>query len=260
MEARPWPAFLARGPWPLARPSMHNALSLDYWDTLFDGSTLPERRERRLAALRRMLRNLDCDLPDEEFHALCRAAAAEADRWWREEHRGYTADERIRWMLKQLDVTRPVECEHVAAAVRAVDETLLELPPSMLEGAKDTVTTLAQRFPLAILSDTGFASSAAQDALLAREGLHEVFATRIYSMDIGHAKPRREIFEACARGLGRAPETIIHIGDNERTDVRGALDAGFRAIRLDIVRDGGPSAAELVARSFDELREYLLEQ
>ena len=68
-------------------------------------------------------------------------------------------------------------------------------------------------------------------------------------MNVGHAKPRREMFEACAAALGRAPETIIHIGDNERTDVRGALDAGFRAIRLDVVRDGGPSAAELVVYS-----------
>ncbi|HJU69431.1 MAG TPA: HAD family hydrolase, partial [Gemmatimonadaceae bacterium] len=238
---------------------MQYALSLDYWDTLFDGSNLPARVERRQAALRRMLRNLECDLPDEEFATLYRAAGAEADRWWREEHRGYSADDRIRWMLGRLNVTRPADCEHVAAAVRAVDETLLELPPPMLEGAKETVERLAERFPLAILSDTGFASGAAQDALLAREGVHDHFAARIYSMDIGHAKPRREMFEACAAALGRAPETIIHIGDNERTDVRGALDAGFRAIRLDIVRDSGPSAAELVARSFGELREYLLE-
>src|SRR5688572_32124348 len=82
------------------------ALSLDYWDTLFDGGTLPERLERRQEALRRMLRNLGCDLPDHEFSVLYRASAAEADRWWREEHRGYTADERIRWMLGQLNVTR----------------------------------------------------------------------------------------------------------------------------------------------------------
>jgi putative hydrolase of the HAD superfamily len=251
---------LALGPWPLTRPPMRTALSLDYWDTLFDGSTLPERKQRRQAALRGMLRNLECDIPDHEFSMLCRAAAAEADRWWREEHRGYTADERIRWMLTQLNVTRPAECEHVAAAVRAVDESLIEFPPSLLEGAKETVDNLAARFPLAILSDTGFASSAAQDALLAREGLHEHFSARIYSMNIGHAKPRREMFEACAAALGRAPETIIHIGDNERTDVCGALDAGFRAIRLDIVREGGPSAAELVARTFDELREYLLDE
>jgi FMN phosphatase YigB (HAD superfamily) len=239
---------------------MSIALSFDYWDTLFEGSRLPERAERRYAALRRMLRNLDCDVPDEEFSTLYRASGAEAERWWREEHRGYTADERIRWILGRLNVTRPADCEHIATAVRAVDESLLDFPPPLLSGAKETVHRLAERFPLAILSDTGFASGAAQDELLAREGLRDVFRARIYSMDIGHAKPRREMFEACALALGRAPDTIIHIGDNERTDVRGALDAGFRAIRLDVARDSGPSAAELVARTFAELREYLLEE
>lgn len=239
---------------------MQPALSLDYWDTLFDGGTLPERLERRQAALRRMLRNLECDVSDEEFHTLYRAAGAEADRWWREEHRGYGANERIRWMLGRLNVTRPPDCEHVAAAVRAVDETLIEFPPPMLTGARETVEQLAARYPMAILSDTGFASGVAQDALLEREGILPLFPARIYSMDVGHAKPRREMFEACATALGRAADTIIHIGDNERTDVRGALDAGFRAIRLDVVRDNGPSAAELVARTFDELREYLLDE
>jgi len=57
-----------------------------------------------------------------------------------------------------------------------------------------------------------------------------------------------------------APNEILHIGDNERTDVRGALSAGFRAVRLDVVRKGGPSEAEFVARSFEELSEYLLGQ
>jgi FMN phosphatase YigB (HAD superfamily) len=237
---------------------MQYALSLDFWDTLFVGAGLPERLERRQSALRRMLRNLECDVPDEEFSVLYRASRTEAERWWREEHRGYTAGDRIRWMLGRLNVARPADCEHVAAAVRAVDESLLEFPPPLVSGAKEAVQRLAERFPLAILSDTGFASGAAQDELLAREGLRDAFVTSIYSVDIGHAKPRREMFEACARALDRSPETIIHIGDNERTDVRGALDAGFRAIRLDVVRDGGPSAAELVARTFTEVCDYLL--
>ena len=239
---------------------MRIAISLDYWDTLFDGAALPARRERRQAALRRMLRHLGCDVSDEQLVTVYMASGAEAERWWREEHRGYTADERIRWMLSRWNLTRPTDCEHVAAAVRAVDDSLTEFPPTLLPGAAKTVRTLAERFPLAILSDTGFASGAAQDALLAREGLLDLFAARVYSMDVGHAKPRREPFEACAQALGRAPETIVHIGDNERTDVRGALDAGFRAIRLDVVREGGPSAAELVARSFDELSDYLFEE
>jgi putative hydrolase of the HAD superfamily len=79
-------------------------------------------------------------------------------------------------------------------------------------------------------------------------------------MDVGRAKPRPEPFAAALRALGSRPGETIHIGDNERTDVRGALDAGLRAIRVDFVRQGGPSAAEFVARSFEELTLYLLAQ
>jgi FMN phosphatase YigB (HAD superfamily) len=59
--------------------------------------------------------------------------------------------------------------------------------------------------------------------------------------------------------LGVAPHEIIHVGDNERTDVRGALAAGFRTIRLDVVRQGGPSEGEFVARTFEELTQYILD-
>ena len=39
--------------------------------------------------------------------------------------------------------------------------------------------------------------------------------------------------------------------------MRGALDAGMRAVRLDVVRSGGPSEAEFVAKSYEELVGYL---
>jgi FMN phosphatase YigB (HAD superfamily) len=77
-------------------------------------------------------------------------------------------------------------------------------------------------------------------------------------MDVGHAKPRPEPFCAAVAALGVAsPGEVIHVGDIERTDVGGALAAGLRAIRLDLVRPGGPTAAEFVARSHEELVEYL---
>jgi putative hydrolase of the HAD superfamily len=124
--------------------------------------------------------------------------------------------------------------------------------------------TLRDRFMLGIISDTGFASGRAQDRLLEKDGARGFFATTIYSMDVGHAKPRPEIFAAAVRALGIPAGEILHVGDNERTDVRGALAAGFRAIRLDVARQGvgraGPSEAEFVARSFDELTDYLVAQ
>lgn len=234
------------------------ALSLDFWDTLYDSGNLPERLALRRRAIAALLRAYGIELADEEVARLYKESAREADRWWSQEHRGYTTAERLRWVIERAGGHPRPQCDHVAAACDAVDEALLRYPPPLLPGAADAVRALAARFPLAIVSDTGFASGRAQDALLEQDGLRGFFAATIYSMDVGHAKPRPEPFRAAVAALSARSSThVIHIGDNERTDVGGALAAGLRAVRLDVVRSRGRSAGEFVARSFAELVEYL---
>ena len=236
---------------------MLRALTFDYWDTLYEGGALPERVALRRTAVGALLGAYGRALPDEQLRALYEESGREAERWWSEEHRGYRTDERLRWILERAAVTPRDECQHVAAAADAVDNALLMLPPAMFAGAWQMLRILSRHFTLAVISDTGFASGRAQDRLLEKDAARDFFAATIYSMDIGHAKPRPEIFAAAVGTLGVEPDEILHIGDNERTDVRGALAAGFRAVRLDVARSGGPSEAEFVARSFEELTEYL---
>lgn len=234
------------------------ALTFDYWDTIYDGDAVPERADQRLVAVHRLMSAIGHEVSDQALLDAYEASGAEAHRWWKEEHRGYTTAERIRWMLRQLGIERPDDCEHVAAACEAVDAALLDFPPPLLPGAAETIRELAGRFPLAIISDTGFASGVAQDTLLERDGLLEYFPVRVYSMDIGHAKPRPEPFHAAVAALGVERHDAMHIGDIERTDVRGALAAGLRAVRCDVMpRRRGSSAAELVIREYGELVEYL---
>jgi len=239
---------------------MLRALTFDYWDTLYEGGALPERVALRRTAVGALLGAYGRALPEEQLRLLYEESGREAERWWREQQRGYSTNDRLRLILERAEGTPRVGCEHVSAAADAVDNALLILPPAMLSGAWRTLRALARHFTLAVVSDTGFASGRAQDRLLEKDGARDFFAATIYSMDIGHAKPRPEIFRAAVETLGVAPHEILHIGDNERTDVRGALDAGLRAIRLDVVRSGGPSAAEFVANSFDELVTYLLKE
>jgi putative hydrolase of the HAD superfamily len=236
---------------------MLRALTFDYWDTLYEGGALPERVALRRTAVGALLGAYGRLLPDEQLRLLYEESGREAERWWSEEQRGYHTHDRLRWILERASVVPREGCEHVAAAADAVDNALLMLPPAMLAGAWRTLRILHRRHPLAVISDTGFASGRAQDRLLEKDGARGFFHATIYSMDVGHAKPRREIFEAAASALGVAPHEILHIGDNERTDVRGALQAGFRAVRLDVVRAGGPSEAEFVATSFEELVRYV---
>ena len=244
-------------PLPLPLPVL-SAITLDFWDTLYDSGNLPERLSFRQQAIATMLAGYGLQLPEGEVSRLYVQSAREADRWWREEHRGYTTAERLRWMLVQAGTTPRPECEYVTTACDAVDEALLRYPPPLLPGAADAVRALAARFPLGIVSDTGFASGRAQDALLEQDGLLGLFTATVYSMDVGHAKPRPEPFRAAVDALGVAsPGDVIHVGDNERTDVGGALASGLRAIRLDVVSSGGWSEAELVATTFEQLVDYI---
>jgi putative hydrolase of the HAD superfamily len=205
-----------------------------------------------------MLQRIGAEVGAEDFIRLYRASAVEAERWWRDEHRGYTTADRIRWLLAQLAIERPHDCEHIARAVDEVDETLTTFPPPLLPGAADGIRALASRFKLAIVSDTGFASGRAQDRLLEQDGLLEHFTATIYSMDVGHSKPRPEPFQKALEALGADPREAIHVGDIERTDIAGALAVGMRAIRIDVMRPGGSSDAEYVATSYEALVEYLL--
>lgn len=238
---------------------MLRAITLDYWDTIYIGASIPERVERRQEALVHMLAALGTTVPREEFDALYHESAQVANRWWRDEQRGYHTADRIRWILGKLSIERPADCEHVAHAASVVDKSLIDFPPPLLPGAKAGIEALAARFSLAIVSDTGFASGTAQDQLLRTDGLRDHFVATIYSMDVGLAKPRHEIFQAALDALGVEPAETLHVGDIERTDVRGALAMGMRAVRLDAIRDSGPSTGEFVARSWPELLGYIVE-
>jgi putative hydrolase of the HAD superfamily len=238
------------------RPPLR-AVTLDYWDTLYDGGTLDERYRLRREALGRLLGHYGLDAADGAVDELYRDAGREFERWWREEHRGYTTAERLRWTIARAGGTPKEECAVVDETVRAIDDALLAYPPPLLDGAADAVRRLAERFSLAIISDTGFASGKGQDALLERDGLLAQFPVRVYSCDVGHAKPRPEPFRAALDALGVSPEEALHVGDIERTDVAGALGVGMRAVRIDVARDSGETRAELVVRRYEELMEHL---
>ena len=234
------------------------AVTFDYWDTLYAHEAVFDRLVARRTAVHQMLAAVGHDISEEDFFELYRAAHDEAERWWREEQRGYTTHDRIHWMLKRLAIERPADCEHVAKAIRAIDDALFDHPPALLPGVGDALARLKPAFTLGIVSDTGFGSGKAQNRVLERDQLLGMFAATVYSMDIGRAKPRREPFDAAVKALGVPAGEIVHVGDNERTDVRGALAAGLRAVRVDIVKSSGPSAGEFVARTHEELADYLL--
>jgi putative hydrolase of the HAD superfamily len=236
------------------------AVTLDYWDTLYEGGPLPARVEYHRAVLADLLAEAGHPgLSPEEFAAARAAAGEQALRWWRDEQRGFSPEDVLRAMLRHVGVDRPAGCSLVAGAVARGEEALDRHPPALLPGAGDTVRALAAAgVRLAVVSDTGFTTGAAQNRVLARDGLLDLFVATVYSDECGHAKPRPEPYRLALAALGVAPADALHVGDLEETDVAGALAFGMRAVRLDVAQRRGPSRAEFVAGDHWALKAYLL--
>lgn len=68
--------------------------------------------------------------------------------------------------------------------------------------------------------------------VLAKLGMDGFFDTSIADMDVGFAKPDPRIFRLALRNLQLAPEQVIMVGDNPKTDMKGAHDLGIGTVRL----------------------------
>jgi putative hydrolase of the HAD superfamily len=69
--------------------------------------------------------------------------------------------------------------------------------------------------------------------LLEQMGLAPYFDVVLVSMEVGHHKPERQIFERAVESLQVSPERILHVGDSVAEDLEGAAAAGWQAVLLD---------------------------
>jgi putative hydrolase of the HAD superfamily len=85
------------------------------------------------------------------------------------------------------------------------------------------------------------------DRLIPIANAHLSVATRdaiFVSSNVGYTKPDRRFFRTIEEKLGVNPTQIALVGDDEVADVRGATEAGWKAIRLD--RSGSIVSADTI--------------
>ncbi|MFL6273925.1 MAG: HAD family hydrolase [Blastocatellia bacterium] len=237
------------------RGVMIRAISFDFWNTLFTeppgGFALYKQRRLRLleAALR------DCgEFSGARLEAACHVESRSHEQIWRGQYRTLTTAERLGRILAHLEACLPDEV--MAETVRAVEEGILEHPPVLVEGARAAVERLAGRYRLGIISDVGFSPGRILKQVLADNHLLDAFDSLVFSDEAGRSKPHREVFEKTAARLGAAPTEMAHIGDLEFTDVVGAKQAGYTAIRftgITPMQDGETTIADFVIDNYSEL-------
>lgn len=106
--------------------------------------------------------------------------------------------------------------------------------PGLRQGARALLEALqAGGARLGVISNT-LAPSAFMDRSLAGHGLLDFFPVRVYSSEVGVAKPHPAIFQAALAAARVTPGQAIYVGDRLHADVAGAQGAGLKAVLIEV--------------------------
>ncbi len=150
------------------------------------------------------------------------------DKIWKNEYRTLNSRELLLAGCDWLGVTLPEE--EIADVSNYFQEILLEHPPVLFEGVKETIPELAKHFKLGITSDTAYTSGKTLRKLLKHDELLKYFTAFTYSDEIGRSKPHGDAFKSTLKQFGVKADEVVHVGDNEDTDIKGAKNAGMSAV------------------------------
>lgn len=120
-----------------------------------------------------------------------------------------------------------------------------------LPGAKDAFESLANAYPLALVTN---GAPAWQSEKLRGLGIEDRFESVVYAGYDTAPKPDPEPFRIALDGLDAAPERAVKIGNSLEHDVAGARNAGLRSVWFDRhgVDDPTPTP-DVRVESMDEL-------
>ena len=233
------------------------AVTFDLWDTLiYDDSDEPKRAAQGLASKPAARRELvheflrrHAPISAEQVALAYDTTDAAFNHVWRSQHVTWPVRVRLHVLLTGLKRELP-EPEFVEL-VRRHEEMELEVRPDFVPGLREVLAELRGRYRLGIISDAIFSPGRALRKLLGDAGLLEFFDALIFSDEAGCSKPAPAAFEKAARTLGTTPDALVHVGDREHNDIKGAHAVGARAIFSTVAKDRGARETAADARCDD---------
>ncbi|HVO85913.1 MAG TPA: HAD family hydrolase [Candidatus Eisenbacteria bacterium] len=232
------------------------AVTFDLWETLFferDGDS-NRRGAIRCDNLAAAFNELGVTVSVERVGSAMKQVAGRLLEIWETDQDASHVEQLELLVQKVSNGQLALKNEWVEKLSEAYVSPFFEVPPSLNPDAKEVLRRLSESGRrIGLICNTGFTPGFALRRFLDSEGVLDYFRFLAFSDEIGFRKPDKRIFHLVARRLKVEPYEAVHIGDNLRLDVWGAVNAGFRAIFYDC-EDAKDKTAEtdstsLVAKS-----------
>ncbi|MDR1169871.1 MAG: HAD family hydrolase [Prevotellaceae bacterium] len=206
-------------------------ISFDLWLTLIKSNPLFKRKRAEMIADSFRPKNMNV----EQIEALVQQKDRVFDRY--NEMTGVKIPARFMYLsvLKAIDPqSRNADIESVLWLMLQSNELLMDYPPQLLnDKIPDILKALqSETGSLNIGSNTGYMEGSILRRVLKKMGIYDFFTFFVFSDEIQASKPSPAFFQSILDRTSFPKSGILHIGDNLKTDYRGAVKFGFKAILL----------------------------
>ncbi|MDE7386361.1 MAG: YjjG family noncanonical pyrimidine nucleotidase [Muribaculaceae bacterium] len=176
--------------------------------------------------------------------------------WDRYNHALITKDELMssRFRLPLEDVGSPMAAELGARFDGEYLDRLAECT-RLVDGAIDLLEWIKSRGMMTGVLSNGFTE--VQHRKIRNSGLAPLVDFTVLSDDIGINKPDVRLYRHAEQVAGTTAAQCIMVGDNPDTDIRGAVDAGWKAVLLDRENCGEIPHGVPVAKNLVDVRVFI---
>ncbi|MCK4380577.1 MAG: HAD family hydrolase [Candidatus Lokiarchaeota archaeon] len=197
---------------------MIKAITFDLWNTIFDNRFYSDFR-LNFFTLFIEKKQIAYDL--QEIENSFKLAFYLPERNYEENDHIYTEDR----IAKMLDLLKIDLTELDKELIKnKFEEIMLDDPPSLKIGVKQTLEELSSDYKIGLISNTGITPGRIISKVFQEYEIFQYFDVKIFSDEIGYYKPHKIIFKTALESLKCIPQNAIHIGDNLETDIKGAQD------------------------------------
>ena len=139
-------------------------------------------------------------------------------------------------ILASLNVSiQEIELHTLHDFYKEAEILFLKYKPSLIyANTQEYLNTIkSEGIGLNILSNTAFIKGHTLKKIISFYEMDAYFDFQIYSDECGFSKPNKKIFELIQKEVPNLDKShILHVGDNQNADYKGALEYGFEALLI----------------------------
>ena len=211
------------------------AVTFDLWQTLLfetDGAD-SKRMTVRSKNLSQATAKLGIGVTEEQFRRSFGEMISWLESIWDADNEVTHVDQ-LRYIMKVASPNSlTLRQEWIEQLSSAYTSAIFDVPPYLNPDAEKTLQQLKEcKKHIGLICNTGLTPGFSLRDFLAKNGVAKYFDVMLFSDEVGFRKPKPEIFQLAAQKMQIKPHEIAHVGDNLRSDIWGAKNAGFKAIHI----------------------------